>query len=188
MKLSKEEKILLLKSVRSAINGLFSKVENVNLDVIAHPVFADKAGVFVTITKNGILRGCIGYIISDNPLFETIQKAAVQAATSDPRFPPLNFDEVKNIELEISILSEPFLLQSYDDVIVGQHGLILEEGIYRGLLLPQVPVEHNMNRDEYLSALCQKAGLYQNYWRENKVKLKAFTATVFSEQSLENEE
>ena len=107
--------------------------------------------------------------------------AAYQAAFHDPRFSPLTEEEFSEIKLEISILSEAFPLESYDDIIVGKHGLILEEGGRKGLLLPQVPIEHNMNKEEYLSAQCNKAGFYEGYWREKELQLKGFTASVFSE-------
>jgi AmmeMemoRadiSam system protein A len=109
-------------------------------------------------------------------------EAAYQAAFHDPRFSPLTEEEYKLISIEISILSEPFPLNNYDDIVVGEHGLILEEENKRGLLLPQVPIEHNMNKEEYLSALCNKAGFPPYYWKEKQLKLFAFTATVFSEK------
>lgn len=188
MELSIEEKQILLKTARDTIKSLFTpviKLQEFNLS--DYPVFGSKSGAFVTITKYNNLRGCIGYIISDRPLLETIQDAAIQAATSDPRFPALSENEFDEIDLEISILSEPFPLDSYDDIVVGKHGLILEENFHKGLLLPQVPIEHNLNRDEYLDALCQKAGLSPYYWKEKQLKLKAFTASVFSERSIDME-
>jgi len=189
MDISKEEKQMLLETARDSIKSLFKpQMEIKELNSEKHPIFASKSGAFVTLTKNNNLRGCIGYIISDRPLYQTIKDAAIQAATSDPRFPPLSVDEIDKIELEISILSEPFPLKNYDEIIVGKHGLILEEGVHRGLLLPQVPIEHNLNKDEYLSALCQKAGLYADYWKEKQLKLKAFTATIFSEKNFNTED
>ena len=148
MELSIEEKQILLKTARDTIKSLFTpviKLQEFNLS--DYPVFGSKSGAFVTITKYNNLRGCIGYIISDRPLLETIQDAAIQAATSDPRFPALSENEFDEIDLEISILSEPFPLDSYDDIVVGKHGLILEENFHKGLLLPQVPIEHNLNRE-----------------------------------------
>jgi len=188
MDISQEEKQILLKTARDTIKSLFNpNMELKELNIDEHPVFASKSGAFVTLTQNKNLRGCIGYIISDRPLYQTVKDAAIQAATSDPRFPSLNVNEIDKIELEISILSEPFPLNNYDEIIVGKHGLILDEGNYRGLLLPQVPIEHNLNKEEYLGALCQKAGLYADYWKEKQLKLKAFTATVFSEENFSTE-
>ena len=107
--------------------------------------------------------------------------AAYQAAFHDPRFSPLSEEEFGKIKLEISVLSPPFPLASYDEIELGKHGLILEESGRKALLLPQVPIEHKMTRDEFLSALCNKAGLYEEYWKEKQLSLKGFTASVFSE-------
>lgn len=181
MEISKKEKDILLSAARNTIKALFYDTDINPPDYEKHPLLASHSGAFVTLTIGGNLRGCIGYIIGDKPLFETICDAATNAAMNDPRFPQLSEDELGKIKIEISILSEPFPLDSYDDIELGKHGLILEEGGRRGLLLPQVPVEHNMDLDEYLSAICNKTGLPPYYWRENELKLDAFTATVFSE-------
>jgi AmmeMemoRadiSam system protein A len=141
-----------------------------------------KLGVFVTITIDGKLRGCIGYVHSDDELSKTVMNASFQAAFNDPRFAPLTEEEFPKIKISISVLSETKQLKSYDDIVLGKHGLILEESGRKGLLLPQVPIEHNMNRDEFLSALCRKAGFKQNYWKEKDLILKCFTADVFSEE------
>ncbi|MCW8849302.1 MAG: AmmeMemoRadiSam system protein A [Melioribacteraceae bacterium] len=144
-----------------------------------------KLGVFVTLTINGKLRGCIGYVHSDDELCKTVMNAAFQAAFNDPRFAPLTEEEFPKIKISISVLSPTMPLQSYEDIIIGKHGLILEESGRKGLLLPQVPIDHNMNRDTFLSALCRKAGFNENYWREKKLNLKCFTANVFSEEDEE---
>jgi AmmeMemoRadiSam system protein A len=102
----------------------------------------------------------------------------------DPRFLPVKQKEVELISIEISILSEPFALNNYDEIEIGKHGLILEENGRRGLLLPQVPIEHKMNRDQFLDALCQKAGLHGKYWKTKQLNLSAFTATVFNEENI----
>jgi AmmeMemoRadiSam system protein A len=144
-----------------------------------------KAGVFVTITINEKLRGCIGYIQSEDELSKTVMDAAYQAAFHDPRFAPLSEEEFGKIKLEISVLSPPFPLGSYDEIEIGKHGLILEEAGRKALLLPQVPIEHKMDREGFLSALCNKAGLNEDYWKEKQLKIKAFTANVFSEDDEE---
>jgi len=181
MKITSEEKKLLLETARKAIVSFFSGEKINEPDYLLHPVLTSHSGAFVTITENKRLRGCIGYIISDQPLFETVCNAAVQASQSDPRFLPVKLSEVEDISLEISVLSEPFPLQSYNEIEIGKHGLILEEKGRRGLLLPQVPLEHNMNREQFLDAICQKAGFPTGYWRDRQLKLSAFTAVVFGE-------
>ncbi len=186
MELTKEEKLILLQTARNSISSLFRKTDDLKFDIKKHPVFNSRAGAFVTLTTNKKLRGCIGYIISDRKLITTIKDAAKQAANADPRFPPLTEKELSKISIELSILSEPFPINSYDEIIIGKHGLILEEGGSRGLLLPQVPIEHKMNREEFLTAICQKSGLHGDYWKERELNLSAFTATVFSESEMES--
>lgn len=183
MELSLEEKSLLLEAARNSITSTFTGKEIPDPDYQKHPVFNSHAGAFVTLIEKNKLRGCIGYIISDQPLYQTICEAAVHAAQNDPRFHPLIESELPLISIEISVLSEPFPLKSYDEIEIGKHGLILEEKGRRGLLLPQVPVEHNMDKEQYLDAICQKSGFHASYWRDKQLKLSGFTATVFSEKS-----
>lgn len=182
MEISKEEKDILLSAARNSIGNLFNQIEMPAPDYEKHPLLKSKSGAFVTLTIDGNLRGCIGYIIGIQPLFDTVCEAAVSAAMHDPRFPQLRPNELEKIHIEISILSEPFPMKSYDEIILGTHGLILEKDGRRGLLLPQVPIEHHMDRDEYLSALCNKAGLSPNLWKKENLQLDAFTATVFGEE------
>lgn len=184
MDLTNEEKIILLNAARSSIKSQFEKIEIKKPNYEKHPLLKTKSGAFVTITINKTLRGCIGFIISNKKLFETVCDAAIQAAFHDPRFYPLQKDEFEKISLEISVLSEPFPLKSYDEIILGVHGLIIEEYGRRGLLLPQVPIEHKMSKDEYLDSICLKAGLPKNLWKEKQVNLSGFTATVFSDDSI----
>lgn len=183
MELTSQQKKQLLLLVHSAIkSGFGSIVKESQLDDNDESILKSKLGTFVTLTINNKLRGCIGYVQSDQELYKTIKDAAYQASFNDPRFPPLTEEEYKNIIVEISILSKPFPLNNYNDIIVGRHGLILDDIGRTALLLPQVPIKHKMDRDGFLSALCNKAGLYPEYWREKDLKLKAFTAFVFSEK------
>ncbi len=186
MEITVEEKKSLLKFARDSIESIFSKQPIDLPETTPESVFNSKAGAFVTLTINSMLRGCIGYIISDSPLINTVRDAAIQAATGDPRFPSLTEPDFEQINIELSILSEPFPMKSYEEIEIGKHGLILEEEGRRALLLPQVPIEHKMNRDEFLSALCEKAGLYSDYWSEKTLKINLFTATVFSEKEMED--
>ncbi|MDX1700385.1 MAG: AmmeMemoRadiSam system protein A [Melioribacteraceae bacterium] len=185
MELSIRDKKQLLSLARFSIETFFRPPQTVLDPIEDSDILKSKSGAFVTITLENNLRGCIGYIESDEELTKTVMDAAYQAAFNDPRFQPLGEDEFENISLEISILSPPFPLKNYDEILLGKHGLILEEAGRKGLLLPQVPIEHGMNRDEYLSALCNKAGFFEDYWREKQLSLKAFTANVFSEKDEE---
>lgn len=188
MELTLKEKKMLLNAVKEAIQSAFIIETKKDIDYCDYPNLMLNAGAFVTLRKSGNLRGCIGYIISNNTLFETIQDAARQAAFNDPRFPQLRQSELDEIEIEISVLSPPFKMESYDDIEIGKHGLILNDCGRRALLLPQVPVEYNMNRDEYLSALCEKACLYSDKWKEKQLDINLFTATVFSQEDVRREE
>ncbi|MCX6151973.1 MAG: AmmeMemoRadiSam system protein A [Ignavibacteriales bacterium] len=184
MEISSTEKEILLKAARNAITSLFIKTEIPKPDFKEHPILQLKAGAFVTLMEYDELRGCIGYIISDDKLFDTVCKAAISAAKRDPRFFPLQETELEQVEIEISVLSPPFKMESYGEIIVGTHGLILEDLGKRGLLLPQVPIEHKMNKNEYLTAICHKAGLPGNSWKTKQLNMKLFTATVFSEKEM----
>lgn len=181
MKLTEDEKKFFITLARNSIKAAIEKKTEREQEIPGNQVYHSKCGAFVTLTINNHLRGCIGYIVSDKPLYLTIRDAAKQAAFNDPRFSPLSNEEFSKIEIEISILSEPFPMKDYDDIKIGTHGLILEKP-RRALLLPQVPIEHNMNRDQFLSALCRKAGLFSEYWKEENLKISLFTATVFSEK------
>jgi AmmeMemoRadiSam system protein A len=181
MELSTEEKEILLKAARESILAEFSEGELTKVDYKAYPKLKMELGAFVTLHINNQLRGCIGYIIAQKALFETIVDAAKHAAFGDPRFPQLNREEVDEVTIEISVLSPFEPIKSYDDIEVGKHGLLLDVG-GRAVLLPQVATEQNFNRAEFLTALCHKAGLYGNYWKERMLNIKVFTALVFSEE------
>ncbi len=181
MELSIQEKKQLFLLAHFSIESGFRPAQKPKQHAEDSEAFKLKAGAFVTITIDKKLRGCIGYVQSDDELSKTVMDAAFQAAFHDPRFSPLNEAEFGKIKLEISVLSPSFPLGSYDEIEIGKHGLILEESGRKALLLPQVPIEHKMDREGFLSALCNKAGLYENYWKEKQLKLNAFTASVFSE-------
>jgi len=183
MELSNEEKKILLIAARQSILQEFSECDVTKVDYKAYPKLKMELGAFVTLHIKNELRGCIGYIIAQKPLFETIVEAAKHSAFGDPRFPELSRDELDDVEIEISVLSQFEPIKSYDEIEVGKHGLLLEEG-GRAVLLPQVATEQNYNRGEFLTALCHKAGLYGNYWKERMLNIKVFTALVFSEEEI----
>ena len=184
MNISQEEKQILLKAARQSIGSLFDGKEPAQPDYDKFPLLKEKLGVFVTLTINHQLRGCIGYIIGREPLFDSICSVAIHAAVNDPRFSALKKSEIDKIHIEISILSEFVPIKSYDEIIIGKHGLYLDEG-GGGLLLPQVATEHKMNSEQFLSALCNKAGFYSEFWNERMLKIKVFTAEIFSEEETE---
>lgn len=143
-------------------------------------ILVEKRGVFVTLHTRGRLRGCIGVIESVEPLSESIARCAAGAALHDPRFSPVRLEELPELQIEISLLSplEPILPQNIE---IGKHGLLISQGSKRGLLLPQVAVEHKLPRDQFLEETCRKAGLDATAWREPETRILGFTCEVFSE-------
>ncbi|ROR01607.1 AmmeMemoRadiSam system protein B [Desulfosoma caldarium] len=139
----------------------------------------EKRGAFVTLRKQGALRGCIGYVEPHMPLWRTVKEAAVQAAFADPRFPPVRAAEVDALQLEISALSPLERLKDPLQFTVGRHGLVIRKGYHNGLLLPQVAVEHAWGKEEFLNWTCKKAGLSPECWRDGNVEVYRFGAEVF---------
>jgi AmmeMemoRadiSam system protein A len=145
------------------------------------PALQQPAAAFVTIRMRGQLRGCIGRTQARNPLIETVAEMARAAAREDPRFQPVQMIELPETEIEISILSAPQPVSDVSEIVVGTHGLIVEQGSQRGLLLPQVPAEWGWDREQFLDHTCVKAGLAPGTWRRG-AKVYAFTAEVFGEE------
>jgi len=150
------------------------------------PALADlkePRAAFVTIRRfgTGRLRGCRGECPARSPLPECVRRVAVSGALDDPRFPPVTRDELPILRFEISALTTPVPIQP-EDVVVGRHGLLLSTKAALGLLLPQVPVEHGWNREEFLDGLCLKAGLPAGSWRHPDLSLSAFEAEVWAEE------
>jgi AmmeMemoRadiSam system protein A len=143
-------------------------------------VFVEKRGVFVTLHARGRLRGCIGVIEPVEPLAESIARCAAGAALHDPRFSPVRVEELPELRIEISLLSplEPILPENIE---IGKHGLLISQGSKRGLLLPQVAVEHKLAREQFFEETCRKAGLNASAWQEPETTILGFTCEVFSE-------
>lgn len=137
-----------------------------------------KCGAFVTLTKRGQLRGCIGFIEPVLPLYQAVIQAGVYAACRDARFLPVAPDELDNLEVEVSVLSPLRKIVNPNSVMVGKHGLVIEKNGKKGLLLPQVAVEHNWSRETFLERTCLKAGLPKNAWRAG-ADIFVFEAIVF---------
>jgi len=148
----------------------------------ATPNLQKECGVFVTLKnkKNKELRGCIGYLSGVKPLREAVRDCTVESATRDQRFTPMQQGEDQTVTIEISVLTPPQKISSIKQIEIGKHGLIISKGMRRGVLLPQVPVEWGWNRDDFLKAICQKAGLPEDAWKEG-ADLYIFTAQVFRE-------
>ena len=142
---------------------------------------AEPRGAFVTIKLKGLLRGCIGYIESPLPLARVVAEVALKAAIEDPRFPPLTPAEAEAMEVEVSVLSPLKPVADVGEIQVGVHGLVLELGRNRGLLLPQVALEYGWGRQTFLEHTARKAGLPPNAWEDPRAKIFLFSAEVIRE-------
>jgi AmmeMemoRadiSam system protein A len=138
-----------------------------------------RSGAFVTLRVRGVLRGCIGYPEPDLPLVDVVERCAVSAAISDPRFPPVSVAEWNDVDLELSVLGPIEPVDRIEDVVIGRDGLIVEFGRRRGLLLPQVAVEWKWDAAEFAAQTCIKAGLPRDAWQKG-AKLFKFEAEVFT--------
>ena len=143
----------------------------------------EKRGVFVTLTQEGRLRGCVGYLEPSQPLIRAVAQVAVEAAFHDPRFLPLKEEEWPAVSLEISVLSPMVQVTDFSAIQVGRDGLLVRKGVASGLLLPQVASEYRWTREEFLTQTCLKAGLSTGAWKEKKTRVYSFTAEIFSEKT-----
>jgi AmmeMemoRadiSam system protein B/AmmeMemoRadiSam system protein A len=175
--LSPEEKKELLALARRTLDS-FVRDGTVPPYDTGNVHFKDPRGAFVTLTKKGDLRGCIGYIEPVAPLYKAVQQCAVYAASEDPRFAPVTPRELADIAVEISVLTTPRKINDARLVQVGKHGLILSRAGRRGVLLPQVATENGWEREEFLSQACLKAGLPADDWKKGAT-IEVFEAIVF---------
>jgi len=187
MQITEDEKGILLLAARESIESVFWEIKPPQIDYNLYPNLKLNQGAFVTLTIDGKLKGCIGYVLTQMPLFETVCEAARQAAFYDPRFFPITPDEFDATDIEISVLSLPIKINSYTQIILGVHELLLDEENYRAVLLPQVAISNNYSLHQFLSILCEKAGMLPDAWCNRNLNLKVFTAEVFSEKKLKSE-
>jgi hypothetical protein len=178
--LNEQEKQELLHLAREAIT-IFLRDKKLPNYSPASPRLLKKKGVFVTLRKRGSLRGCIGFIESNLPLYQTVIQAAIYAAVKDIRFTPVSLDELPEIDIEISILSPLSRIRHPSQIKVGRHGLVIEKGARKGLLLPQVATENGWDRLTFLQQVCLKAGLPPDAWRQG-ARIYTFEALVFEEK------
>jgi len=182
MALEREDRITLLKIARAAIEAEL-KGEALRLSAITSPALMEKRGAFVTLHKQGQLRGCIGNFVSRKSLYETVADMALSAAFNDPRFKPLEAGELPEIDIEISALTPLEPLSSPEEIEVGKHGIYIINGPYSGVLLPQVATEYGWDRYTFLDQTCLKAGMMPGCWKMPDTKILVFSAEVFGEKS-----
>jgi AmmeMemoRadiSam system protein A len=175
---SSAERALLLRlahdSIASALGG-----REISLDPPT-PHLAEPRGAFTSLHLLGELRGCVGYVLPTCPVYRAVAETARAAAFDDNRFPPVSKNEASHLEIELSILSPPQPIRA-EEVEVGRHGLLISWRGRRGLLLPQVPIEHQWGRTTFLEQTCRKAGLPLDAWQKG-ASIEAFTAEVFGDE------
>lgn len=186
--LTQKDGEILVKTARKVVTE-YLKYETISeLDKSFKEDFSFNAGVFVTLNNPIGLRGCIGYPLPDKKLFLALKDAAVAAATEDPRFPPVNSEELESISFEVTVLTPPKKITVNDpkeylsEIKVGRDGLIVRNGFNSGLLLPQVPVEYNWNEQEFLEHTCEKAGIAKDQWKDSNTEIEKFEGIVFKEE------
>ncbi len=177
----------LLRLARESISEEFTH-EKTEIDAEVKKKYSDKKGAFVTLTKDGDLRGCIGLIEPVMPLWQAIYEMAKSAAFSDPRFPALTYEELGEIQIEISVLTIPSLLTAkkpedyLSQIKIGLDGLIIQRDRYKGLLLPQVFPEWKADAHGALEMTCEKAGLEHDAWKQiGKTKVYKFQCEIIHE-------
>ncbi len=191
--LSLEEGKFLVELARNAVKENLTTGKHLAAPQNTPEKLFEQCGVFVTINtvKHGEkqLRGCIGYPYPTLPLVEAVIESAIDAATQDPRFYPLTLNELGNVVFEVSVLTPPeaITVQKPDEYVtkikIGEDGLIVEKGVFKGLLLPQVPVEWRWDEEEFLCQCCIKAGLPPDSWLTKGTKIYKFQAIIFEEEA-----
>jgi len=181
--LQHHDKLFLLRLARETIEGRLAGETRPPTPPPPGPL-TENRGAFVTLSKRGELRGCIGHVVGFEPLWRSVMENAINAAFQDPRFPPLEAPELPGIEIEISALTPLRPVESPEEIQVGVHGVMIERGPFRGLLLPQVPIEYGWDRETFLDHTCRKAGLPPGSWRDPSTRIEVFSADVFSEKEL----
>jgi len=190
--LNQDEGVLLVQLARRAVENYLKTKTRISVPEGLSKKLLQPCGVFVTINtvqnKEKELRGCIGYPYPTTPLAEAVIDSAINAAVQDPRFPPLKPQELDRIVFEVSVLTPPQRIEVKNPkeycakIKVGEDGLIIERGMYKGLLLPQVPVEWEWNEEEFLCQCCNKAGLPADYWLVQGTQVYKFQAIIFEEE------
>lgn len=185
--LNKADKIVLLELARSIIASAIDSSVKVKRPEIVSSALSEKQGCFVTLHKKGMLRGCIGTIEPSKNLISHVEENVLNAGFRDPRFPPLTMDELEEVDIEISILSKPRILEYESPEALknklepGIHGVILSKGWCSATFLPQV-WEQLPDKEDFLGHLCQKAGMSGSCWKDKDTVIKVYDVEYFSEK------
>ncbi|RKY42687.1 MAG: hypothetical protein DRP85_02120 [Candidatus Makaraimicrobium thalassicum] len=183
---SQAQKERLLSISRESLRCYLENGKRLDVEVEDEALKQDM-GAFVTLRKHGQLRGCIGHMDATGPLYLTIRDMAIAAATEDPRFPPVTFDELDDVDIEISVLSPMKKIDDYNEIEMGKHGVMVRTGWRSGVYLPQVADETGWDREQFMNSLCShKAGIPADAWKTGACDIYVFTAEVFGEKASDN--
>jgi len=189
MNLSNKEKKTLLSIARQTLEnqfkGNYKVLKEVENSFPITPPLREKSGVFVTLRKQGDLRGCIGTIIGMEPLWEGVRNNVLKSAFQDPRFPPLRESELEKVEIEISVMTPLQKIDDYKKIRLGTDGVIIRKDYHQAVYLPQVATETGWNLDQFLGSLCQKAMLPASAYKSGGMEFQIFQALVFEEKEME---
>ena len=186
--ISSEDGCSLVKMARKIVTEFLKNGNKIELEKEFQEKFSFNSGVFVTLNNPRGLRGCIGFALPDKKLYNALEEAAIAAATEDPRFLPVRFEELDSIIFEVTVLTSPTRIEVKEPqelltrIKVGRDGLIVKYGYNSGLLLPQVPVEYGWTVNEFLEHTCEKAGLPKDFWKKSEIEVKKFEGIVFKEK------
>jgi hypothetical protein len=191
--ISLEDGKILVKTARMIVTEYLKNNKKIVLDKKFESDYSFNSGVFVTLNDALGLRGCIGYPLPNQKLFNALIDASIAAATEDPRFPPVKREELDQITFEVTVLTQPKVIQVTDPkeyplkIKVGRDGLIVKHGFNSGLLLPQVSVEYSWTEEEFLGHVCEKANLPWDCWKDKKTQIQKFEGMMFKEKSSNGE-
>lgn len=180
--LSKQDESTLLRIARQAIIDQVTEGAYRD-DPQSSALLCEQCGCFVTIYRDGKLRGCIGNFTTDLPLYREVAEMAVAAATKDPRFHPMERDELDDFSVQISVLSPLRKIRDTGEIEIGTHGIYIEKEFQRGVLLPQVATEYQWDVETFLRQTCRKAGLPPDAWQSPQSDVYIFSATILKEAS-----
>ena len=195
--LSLEEGNFLVRLARKAVKEYLETRKQIKVPEDTSQKLSQPCGVFVTInsikSREKKLRGCIGYPYPTTPLTQAVIESAINSATQDPRFYPISLDELESVVFEVSVLTPPEIIkvekpsQYPSKIKVGKDGLIIEKNVFKGLLLPQVPIEWKWDNEQFLCQCCIKAGLPPDCWLLKDTKIYKFQAIIFEEEKPKGE-
>ena len=184
--LDETDKTVLLKLARTTLEAHFSG-NPIPAYQTAREGLLERKGAFVSLHRGADLRGCIGQLYPDRELYKIVQHCALSAALEDTRFIAVAKDELREMNIEISVLTPFHRIRNVEEIEVGKHGLYIVQGIFRGLLLPQVATQYGWDRATFLQQTCRKAGLHESAWRDPHTVIHIFEAEVFSDSHVPDE-